>query len=448
MQGHKYIRYLNSIFIFFAFLQVLFAQSQKEKPQYLDSTQPIRVRVEDLLSRMTIEEKIGQINMPCVYEPGQGQPTSGHERGAMDISERTLREVFLPSWVAGIKKAGALGIMATYPAIDGIPVHSSDFILTKILREELDFQGLALSEGGGIETLLYEHIAKDWKEAGAIALKSGVDVGISFEPAYMALMAENIREGSVPIALLDRAVRRILTVKYKLGLFDNPYVDPDYAVKVSHNREAQELALRTAQEGIVLLKNQNNLLPLDKSKIHSIALLGPNADNERNQLGDYIAQVILQDIVTVKDGLENRTDPNTRINYLKGCDVFNSDFNEISQAQKIAKESDVAIVIVGENYRFAENNLGTDGEGKDVVQLYLNDLYATVSRPVIELKGFEKITLNPGEKKTVMFKLNPEHLKMLDRNMNWIVEPGEFQVMVGSSSEDIRLRGVFSAISQ
>jgi beta-glucosidase len=216
--------------------------------------------------------------------PGQSQPTSGHERGAMDISERMLREVFLPSWVAGIKKAGALGIMATYPAIDGIPVHSSEFILTKILREELGFKGLALSEGGGIETLLYERIAKNWKEAGAIALKSGVDVGISFEPAYMAPMIENIREGKVSMALLDRAVRRILTIKYKLGLFDDPYVDPDNAVQVSHTAGSQELALRAAQEGIVLLKNENSLLPLNKTKIKSIALLGPNADNDLNQL--------------------------------------------------------------------------------------------------------------------------------------------------------------------
>jgi beta-glucosidase len=535
----------------------------------------------------------------CHY-PGQSQPTGGHEKGAMDISERMLREVFLPSWVAGIKEAGALGIMATYPAIDGIPVHSSDFILTKILREELGFKGLALSEGSGIYTLLYERIAKDWKEAGAIALKSGVDVGISFESAYMAPMIENIQEGKVSMASLDRAVRRILRLKYELGLFDNPFVDPDNAVKVSHTKESEELALLTAQEGIVLLKNENNLLPLDKTKIKSIALLGPNADNELNQLGDYTSRVILQDIVTVKDGLHNRLGSEIKINYLKGCDVFKSDFNEIPKAQEVAKKADVAIVIVGENYRWTPNGAGTDGEGKDianldltgmqldlvkavvatgtptvvvlingrplstrwiaenvpavleawncgeqggnaiadiifgdvnpsgrlavtiprhvgqlpvfynykpskeyrkragyvdmsmsplypfgyglsytqftysnlhitpqesgtegeftvqvdiqntgsrsgkeVVQLYINDLYATVTRPVKELKGFEKIFLKPGEKKTVTFKLNPEHLKMLDRNLNWVVEPGEFKVMIGSSSEDIRLSGNF-----
>ena len=133
----------------------------------------------------------------CHY-PGQSQPVSGFERGAMEISERTLREVFLVPWVAGIKKAGALGVMATYPTIDGTPVHASEWILTKILREELGFQGLVLSEGSGIETIIYEHLAKDYKEAGAIALKAGVDVGISYETAYMRDMIESVEQGLVP----------------------------------------------------------------------------------------------------------------------------------------------------------------------------------------------------------------------------------------------------------
>jgi beta-glucosidase len=153
------------------------------------------------------------------HYPGQSQHVSGLERGAMEISERMLRETFLPPWVAGIRGAGALGVMATYPAIDGVPVHASEKILTRILREELGFEGLVLSEGGGLSTLLYEGLAPTMKEAGHLALKAGVDVGISYEDAYMGALVANVRKGVVPEALVDRAVRRIQRQKW-LGLFE------------------------------------------------------------------------------------------------------------------------------------------------------------------------------------------------------------------------------------
>lgn len=535
----------------------------------------------------------------CHY-PGQGQPVGGHERGAMEISERTLREVFLPPWVAGITKTGALGVMATYPAIDGVPVHKSEKILTKILRDELGFQGLVLSEGSGISTLLYEHVAADAKESGQLSLKAGVDVGISFEDAYMNLLRDSVREGKVPVELIDRAVRRILWLKFRLGLFENPLVDVERAVKVSHTKESQDLALLAAREGIVLLKNERSLLPLKKS-IKSIAVIGPNANHERNQLGDYIANTILQKVVTVLEGVKSKVSPETKVEYVKGCEVFKGNLNEIAAAQAAAKRSEVAIVVVGENERRAANQLGTDGEGKDVasldltglqeqlvkavyqtgtptivvlingrpltipwiaenvpaileawncgekggeavadvlfgdwnpsgrlpvtiprhvgqypfyynympsraywmksgyvdmsfaplyefgyglsytkfeysnlqitpqetgargdvrvsvdvkntggragsevVQLYLNDQVSSVTRPIKELKGFEKISLGSAEKKTVRFKLTPEELSFLDENLVRVVEPGKFNVMVGASSADIRLNGSFT----
>ena len=534
----------------------------------------------------------------CHY-PGQGQPAGGHERGAMEISERTLREVFLPPWRAGITKAGALGVMATYPAIDGIPVHKSEKILTKILRGELGFQGLVLSEGSGISTLLYEHVVANAKEAGQESIKAGVDVGISFEDAYMNLLRESVNEGTVPLELIDRAVRRILKLKFQLGLFENPSVDVDRAVKVRHTEENQDLALQTAREGIVLLKNDKALLPLKKD-LKSIAVIGPNANHERNQLGDYIAHSILQKVVTVLEGVKTKVSPETKVEYVKGCDVIKGDPHEIPAAQAAARRSDVAIVVVGENERRAANQLGTDGEGKDVasldltgfqeqlveavyetgtptivvlingrplsipwiaehvpavveawncgekgglavadvlfgdtnpsgrlpvtvprhvgqypfyynykpskqywsksgyvdmsfdplyefgyglsyttfeysnlqispqqagpsgefqvsvdvkntgertgeevVQLYLNDQVSSVTRPVKELKGFERITLAPGEKKIVQFKVTPEELSFLNENLARVVEPGRFNVMVGASSKDIRLTGSF-----
>jgi beta-glucosidase len=535
--------------------------------------------------------------------PGQSQPVSGLERGAMEISERTFREVFLPPWEAGIKKSGALGVMATYPAIDGTPTHASEYILTDILRNEFGFKGLVLSEGGGLGTISYLGLAKNDKETGAFAIKAGLDVGISFEDGYLKPMIENVKEGKVSTELIDRAVRRVLEQKFRLGLFENPYIDPDNAVKVTHTKASQEVALNTAREGIVLLKNENKILPL-KNNLKKIAIIGPNADNEKNQLGDYTAKVVLQNIVTVLDGIKAKVTPGTTVEYLKGCDVTGTGYNEISKAKNIAKNADLAIVVLGENEWEAPKKTGTDGEGydvasldftglqedllkavyetgtptililingrplsirwaaekipviieawlpgelggqavadilfgdcnpsgklsvtvprhvgqlpvyynykgdkqywikqgwgkayadmpasplwefgfglsytkfeysdlqinplktgtygdvevsvnvkntgdrigKEVVQLYIRDEIASVSVPVKELKGFKKITLDPGEQKNVQFKLSHDDLAIYDRQMQRVVEPGTFQVMIGSSSADIRQRGKF-----
>ena len=265
----------------------------------------------------------------CHY-PGQSQPASGLERGAMEISERTLRSVFLPPWEAGIKEARALGVMATYPAIDGIPAHASVKILTGILRQEFGFEGLVLSEGSGIGTLVYEGLASNQKEAGQLALLAGVDVGISFESGYMKDLIASVKEGTVPVRLVDRAVRRILRQKFRLGLFENALVDPARAEKIVRNAEHQELALEAARESIVLLKNENRLLPLPKD-LGSIAVIGPNADDAKNQLGDYVSIAVLQDVTTVLEGIRAAVSPRTKVNYVKGCEVVGSDLNEIDR---------------------------------------------------------------------------------------------------------------------
>ncbi|MCX7603147.1 MAG: glycoside hydrolase family 3 C-terminal domain-containing protein [Bryobacteraceae bacterium] len=537
----------------------------------------------------------------CHY-PGQSQPVSGLERGAMEISERMLRTVFLPPWEAGIRRAGALGVMATYPAIDGVPAHASEWLLTKILREELGFEGLVLGEGSGLSTLVYEGVAADQKEAGALALRAGVDVGISYEPAYMQPLIESVREGRVPMELVDRAVARILRLKLRLGLFERPYVDPARAERIVHSAAHQQLALEAARKSIVLLKNERNTLPLRRD-LKSIAVIGPNADDWRNLLGDYTAKKVLQPVITVLEGVR-RMAPGARIEHVRGCDITGTRVNEIRKAREAAQRADVAIVVVGENAWDAATGHPTNGEGYDaatleltglqqelvravhstgtptvvvlvngrplaipwiaenvpaiveawlpgekggqavaevlfgevnpggrlpvtfprhagqlpvyynhppskeywiqrgwgrryadisaaplwefgyglsyttfeysnlrietprvrrgsevrisadvantgaragaeVVQLYLRDVIGSVTTPVKQLRGFERIELKPGEKKTVRFVLQPQDLALLDRNLAWTVEPGEFQVMVGRSSQDIRLRGSF-----
>ncbi len=534
----------------------------------------------------------------CHY-PGQSEPVSGFERGAMEISERKLREVFLPSWVAGIKHAGARGVMATYPAIDGVPTHASSKILTKILREELQFKGLVLSEGGGIGTLVYENLAPTQKEAGQLAMAAGVDVGISYEPGYIGMLVKSVEEGKVAMADIDRSVRRVLRQKIELGLFERPYVDPDRAAATGHAKEHQDLAYRAAREGIVLLKN-NGVLPLRKN-VRAIAVIGPNADDGRNQLGDYTPQSVLQEIVTVLGGVRRKVSPETKVTYAKGCGITGGDRSGFGEAVQAAKNADVAVVVVGEaqgrenptdgegydvasldlsgvqedlvkavqetgtptivvlvNGRplstrwIAENTpaiveawdpgerggdavadilfgdynpsghlpvtvprhagqlpvyynskpskaywvgqgwgkryvdmpaaplydfghglsyttfeysglkispsvIGPEGEvtvsvevrntgkmdGEEVVQLYLHDVVSSVSRPLKELRGFERVPLKTGESRAVQFKLTRDDLSMLDQNLARVVEPGAFKVMIGASSSDIRLTGEF-----
>jgi beta-glucosidase len=538
----------------------------------------------------------------CHY-PGQSQPASGLERGAMNISERMLREVFLPPWQAGIQDQGGLGVMATYPAIDGVPTHASERLLTRILRQELGFDGLVLSEGSGIGTLVYEGLAPSQKEAGALALSAGVDVGISFESGYMLDLLANVRAGTVPVNLIDRSVRRILKQKLRLGLFERALVDPEQAERIVHQPDHQRLALEAAREAIVLLKNENNLLPL-KTSLRSIAVIGPNADDGRNQLGDYAPAVIPQHVVSVLEGIQRIVSPDTRVTYVKGCEVTGGSADEIAAARNAAAHSEVAIVVVGESQHAASGSSATDGEGhdaatleltghqeeliqavqatgtptvvvlingrplalrwaaqhvpalveawlpgelggqaiaevvfgavtpsgklpvtvprhvgqlpvyynaarskaywmrrgwgrayvdleptplypfgfglsytrfdysdlqlsareigpaegievrlrvrntgnrpgKETVQLYLEDVVSRVSTPVKQLRGFAKLVLQAGEAKTCSFTLAPDDLALFDADLKRIVEPGQFRVLVGASSEDIRLTGEF-----
>jgi len=302
--------------------------------------------------------------------PTQSEPASGMERGAIELSERYIRENFLPPWIAAFK-AGALGVMAGYPDIEGVPEHMSEKWNTRILRDELGFKGIVDSEGGGFDTLIYEHIVSSQKEAGALALKAGVDVDITYEPAYMGLLVENVEEGKVPEALVDRAVRRMLEVKFRLGLFEHPFADPEQAERVVHSKEHQELALRAAREGIVLLKNEKSLLPLSK-EIKSIVVIGPNADNGWNQLGDYSPQAVPQKIVTVLDGIRQKVSAATKVEYVQGCEVIGGKA-DFSAAVEAARKADVVVLVVGEH----PDNDGrgaippTDGEAYDVASLDL-----------------------------------------------------------------------------
>ncbi|HET9409669.1 MAG TPA: glycoside hydrolase family 3 C-terminal domain-containing protein [Candidatus Sulfotelmatobacter sp.] len=536
--------------------------------------------------------------------PTQSEPFGGLERGAITLSERILREDVLPPWKAAITKNGALGVMAGYPEIEDVPAHGSVKWMNDILRNELGFKGVVTSEGDGFDTLIYEGIVPSQKEAGILGLKAGVDLNITYEPAYMGPLIENVNEGRVSMDLIDRAVRRVLELKFRLGLFEHPYADLAHAKQVMHSSAHQQLALEAAREGIVLLKNEGNLLPLKKT-LKSIAVIGPNAKDAQNLFGDYSAQVVLQQVDTILDGIKSRVSSSTRVIYTKGCTVNDQDKSGFDEATKAAKSADVAVVVVGEQSRREGDDLKnlpppTDGEGYDVAsldltgvqedlvravqatgtpvvlvlvngrplsirweaehipaiveawepgerggqaiadvlfgdydpsgrlpitiprsvgqlpvyynyklsksywidggwthtrgyvdmpgtplypfgfglsytqfqysnaridpaeirmegtarvsvdvenigqragvetaQLYTRERLTPVATPIKQLRGFERVALEPGQKKTISFILGPENLQLLDQDMRWRVVPGTFDIMIGSSSVDI-----------
>src|SRR5271157_3079963 len=309
--------------------------------------------------------------------PTQSEPTSGLERGAIEVSERSLRENFMPPWIGAITKAGGLGVMAGYPEVEDVPAHASVKWMNDVLRQEIGFKGVVESEGGGFSSLIYEHIVPTQKEAGLLALRAGVDLNITYEPAYMGLLVESVEEGRVPVALVDRALHRVLGLKFRLGLFENPYVNVDRAVQVVHSQANQDLALRAGREGIVLLKNDKNLLPLKKD-LKSVAVIGPNADDVMNQLGDYSPIKVLQHVMTMIEGIKAVVSPQTKVTHVRGCEVTGTDKSGFAEAVRAAKSADVAIVVVGELQHMTNgsDNRGhpTDGEGHDVANLDLSGM--------------------------------------------------------------------------
>jgi beta-glucosidase len=308
--------------------------------------------------------------------PTQSSPVSGLERGPIELSERSLRENDLLPWIGAITKAGGLGVMAGYSEVEDVPAHASEKWMNNVLRQELGFKGVVESEGAGFQTLVAEGIVPTQKEAGALALKAGVDLNITYEPAYMGPLVENVEEGRVPMALVDRAVRRVLKLKFQLGLFENPYVDVERAARVVHSQEHQELALRAGREGIVLLKNDKNLLPLKKN-LKSVAVIGPNADEMWNQLGDYSPKRVPQHVTTVLEGIKAAVSPQTKVTQVRGCAIAGTDNSGFAEAVRAAKEADIAIVVVGESHDI-------DGEGNDVASLDLSGVQEDLVRAVYE----------------------------------------------------------------
>jgi beta-glucosidase len=287
-------------------------------------------------------DKVGLI---VVDFPASSEPAGGLERGAIQHSERSLRETYLPGWSAAVG-AGALCVMTTWNSVNGDPAHASEWLMTELLRDELGFQGVTVSEGMGFSTLQIDGIVETPKEAGALAIRAGVDVNVTYEEAYRGSLGQNVRDGSVDEALLDRAVRRVLSLKERLGLFDQS-LGASSSLRDGPPPEHRELALRAARDGIVLLKNDGGLLPLPKD-LQRVAVIGPLADDSRSIVGDYVATEITQPVKSILDAIVEKLGARTEVAHQTGCAVLGDDADGIPAAVDAAASADVAIVVIGE----------------------------------------------------------------------------------------------------
>lgn len=544
----------------------------------------------------------------------------GMSRVDPQMSLREVENIHLYPWMRVIRDGGLLGVMSSYNDYDGFPIQSSNYWLMNVLRKQLGFKGYVISDSDAVEYLFMKHhTAADMKDAVYQAVMAGLNVRCTFRSpeSYVLPLRELIHEGKIDSSVINDRVRDVLRVKFLTGIFDKPYqLNLKTADEEVNGWDNQKVALQTSRESIVLLKNTNNLLPLDKNQIKKIAVCGPNANDGSYALTHYGPLAV--DVKTVYQGIADRVGKDVKVTYTKGCEIVDENWPEseiidypltveeqknINVAVKNVQESDVAIVVLGENSRtcgenksrtsidlpgrqlnllkavyatgkpvililingrplsinwadkyvpaileawypgsqggiaiadilFGDYNPGgkltvtfpksvgqipfnfpvkpnsqvdvgskpglngnmtsvngalysfgfglsyttfdysglsispksiTDQDsltvscrvtntgsraGDEIVQLYTRDLVSSVTTYEKNLRGFERIHLSPGESKTVQFKIIPEYLELYNADNKWVVEPGDFKIMIGTSSEDIRLEGNFTVVDK
>ena len=532
---------------------------------------------------------------------GHGWPENGTNVGPAHLGERELREVFFPPFEAAVKTFPIQSLMASYNEIDGIPSHANGWLLNDVLRREWGYQGAVVSDYYGIRELVTRHhLYSDVKNAADRAIHSGVDIETPDPEGYVHL-PELVREGRVPMALIDQAVRRVLKLKFEAGLFEHPYPDVATAQVKTATPDAIALAREAADKAIVLLKNERGLLPLDASKIHRMAVLGTHAND--TPIGGY--SDVPGHVVSVLEAMQEAGKGRFAVDYSEGvrltqtrcwsCDevkLVPASVNRklIAAAVQIAKKADVIVMVLGGNEQtsregWAETHLGDRSSldlvgqqedlaravlalhkptivvllngrplsvnylaqsapallegwylgqetghavsdvlfgrvnpggklpvsiprsvvqlpvfydhkptsrrgylfdttaplypfgyglsytsfdvsaprvltptitanqpariavdvantgsrpGDEVVQLYIHDDEASVTRPVIELKRFQRVALRPGERRTLTFDLTPDDLALWNPDMVKVVEPGTFTISAGPNSVDLK----------
>jgi beta-glucosidase len=359
----------------------------------------------------------GRVIATLKHMTGHGQPESGTNVGPASLGERTLRDVFFPPFELAVKQGHARSLMPSYNEIDGVPSHANRWMLRDVLRKEWGFDGTIVSDWQAVRQLAGRHrVAAGDADAARLALEATVDVELPDVETYHTLVAQ-VKQKKVPEASIDEAVRRLLREKFELGLFEDPYVDPARADEVSGSAAARPLALEAARQAIVLLKNRGGLLPLSPEKTRRVAVIGPHAAEV--MLGGYSG--VPRHSVSVLQGIRNRLGKDASVTHAEGVRITeDSAFTKgpqplvggtrsqarwsadrvvladpaanrrrIDEAVKLARDSDVAVVVVGDNEQtareaYADNHLGDRselrlvGQQEDLVRAVLDTGTPTV----------------------------------------------------------------------
>lgn len=322
----------------------------------------------------------GKLMCTAKHFAGYSQPWAGINLAPSSLGEREMRTLHLEPFRKAVKEANVYAVMPSYNEVDGVPAHANHFLLTEVLRDEWDFPGYVFSDYGGASQLYNFHlIAKDKAEAAERAVTAGLDLEAARPDIYPHLI-QLVKEGRIPDSLIDRSVRRILTAKFKAGLFEKPYPDVANIKKQVHLPAHVELAQEIAEESIILLQNENDLLPLDITRLKSIAVVGPNADQV--QYGDYSYTRDNKSGVTVLEGIRSLVGDAVKVNYAKGCSISGLDKDGFPEAVKAAEKSDAVVVVLGGTSIIlsglgwgrgpGENEVGdpfTCGEGYDLTDI-------------------------------------------------------------------------------
>jgi beta-glucosidase len=284
---------------------------------------------------------------------GYSLSEGGRDYAYSDVSSQTLWETFMPPYEAGIK-AGAATVMSAFNDISGVPASANHYTLTEVLKDKWKHDGFVVSDWGSVENLINQGVAKDKKEAGLKAFMSGVEMDM-VDNIYVDYLPELVKEGKVPMASIDDAVRRILRVKFRLGLFDTPYVDEIPEKERFLRPEYKKLAADAAAETMVLLKNEGQILPLKKS-IKKIAIIGPMVKDSVNVMGNWEGLADSADVETIYEGLTKEFGASTLFYYAKGCDFDGDNTSGFEAAKKAASESDAVVIFLGEKRNWSGEN--------------------------------------------------------------------------------------------
>lgn len=339
-----------------------------------------------LCSQMAVAEVKGYLDhgiSPMLKHYGpHGNPQGGLNLASVECGIRDLFDIYLKPFEAVCAQTGVLAVMSSYNSWNRTPNSASHFMLTEILRNKFGFRGYVYSDWGAIDMLkTFHHTASSNFDAARQALEAGVDVEAS--SSCFPSLIEQIRKGAFDVKIVDRAVKRVLIAKFELGLFEDPYLDKTTYRLALRAPESVALSRRIAEESIVLLKNQNQLLPLNPLELKSVAVIGPNADYV--QFGDYTWSKNKEDGVTPLQGIRQLLEGKVKVHYAKGCSLASMDTTGIAEAVEAVKKSDVALVFVGSSSTaFVRHSAepSTSGEGIDLNDISLTGAQETLIKRV------------------------------------------------------------------